>query len=138
MKGESMRELCIPLPFLEEQQVAEVEVKIGDKKQKFDFRLESFPWGADKNADQGESSYPAGKPKTCIRRSPTLRKGALGSHRWACARLSPQISNAANTEVPGPAPTSHRLCGAKSGDSPASTSNTLRSAAYVAGSRAAL
>lgn len=43
-----MNELCIPLPVFEEGQVADVEVKIGDKKKRFSFRVESFHWETDK------------------------------------------------------------------------------------------
>jgi hypothetical protein len=39
-----MNELCIPLPLTEQGQIAEVEVKIGENKKNYHFRLESFLW----------------------------------------------------------------------------------------------
>lgn len=39
-----MREICIPIPLNDENQVAEVEVKLANKKQSIYFRLESFSW----------------------------------------------------------------------------------------------
>lgn len=42
-----MKELCIPVPYLNESEKAEVEVTLQGRKLKFDFRVESFPWEAD-------------------------------------------------------------------------------------------
>lgn len=42
-----MRELCIPIPIDIGAELAEVEVKIGKTNQKFQYRLESFPWEVD-------------------------------------------------------------------------------------------
>jgi hypothetical protein len=39
-----MKEICIPIPFLKDNDVAEVEVVVAGKKIKYDFRVESFPW----------------------------------------------------------------------------------------------
>jgi len=42
-----MREICIPIPIDTGAELAEVEVKIGHKNLKFQYRLESFPWEVD-------------------------------------------------------------------------------------------
>jgi hypothetical protein len=42
-----MKELCIPVPYLKENEKAEVEVTLQDSKLKYDFRVESFPWEAE-------------------------------------------------------------------------------------------
>jgi hypothetical protein len=39
-----MKEICIPIPYLKDNDVAEVEVVVAGKKIKYDFRVESFPW----------------------------------------------------------------------------------------------
>ena len=39
-----MREICVPIPFTDDNQVAEVEVKFEDKKITLAYRLESFLW----------------------------------------------------------------------------------------------
>jgi len=39
-----MREICVPIPFTDDNQVAEVEVKFKDKKINVQYRLESFSW----------------------------------------------------------------------------------------------
>jgi hypothetical protein len=39
-----MNELCVPVPKITEDDVAEVTVSIKDQKIKYEFRIESFPW----------------------------------------------------------------------------------------------
>lgn len=39
-----MHDICVPIPHFRENEIAEVEVKIGDKKSSFNFRIESFTW----------------------------------------------------------------------------------------------
>ncbi|HEX2395798.1 MAG TPA: hypothetical protein VHI78_10650 [Bacteroidales bacterium] len=39
-----MKEICIPIPYLREQEIAEVEVTLAGKKLRYSFRVESFPW----------------------------------------------------------------------------------------------
>lgn len=42
-----MKELCIPIPNLEVNQVAELTVSIADTDITYLFRIESFPWISD-------------------------------------------------------------------------------------------
>lgn len=39
-----MKEICIPIPYLKEQEVANVEVSLAGRKLQYNFRVESFPW----------------------------------------------------------------------------------------------
>lgn len=39
-----MREICIPIPLSDENQIAEVEVKLSGKKISVYYKLESFDW----------------------------------------------------------------------------------------------
>ncbi len=39
-----LKDLCIPIPGFGENEVAELYLKVGDKKISYDFRVESFPW----------------------------------------------------------------------------------------------
>jgi hypothetical protein len=39
-----MKEICIPIPFLKEQEIANVEITLAGKKISYSFRIESFPW----------------------------------------------------------------------------------------------
>jgi hypothetical protein len=40
----AMKEICIPIPYLKAQEIADVELTIGGKKLRYNFRVESFPW----------------------------------------------------------------------------------------------
>ena len=42
-----MKDLCIPVPGFQENEIAELHLKVGDRKISFDFRVESFPWDVD-------------------------------------------------------------------------------------------
>ncbi len=42
-----MNELCVPIPGITENDVAEITVTIKGKKVKYDFKIESFPWEVD-------------------------------------------------------------------------------------------
>ncbi len=44
-----MKEICIPIPHFGEHQIAEVEVTVNGKKKKYNYRVESFPWGIEEN-----------------------------------------------------------------------------------------
>lgn len=39
-----LKDLCIPIPGFGENEIAELHLKVGDKKVSYDFRVESFPW----------------------------------------------------------------------------------------------
>lgn len=39
-----MKELAIPLPYIRDDQIAEVELSIGRSKLHYSFRIEAFPW----------------------------------------------------------------------------------------------
>ena len=39
-----MHDICVPIPHFSDNEIAEVEVKIGDKRSSFNFRVESFKW----------------------------------------------------------------------------------------------
>jgi len=42
-----MKEICIPISNLGEDEIADVTVTIGGKKLSYSFRVESFPWSID-------------------------------------------------------------------------------------------
>ncbi|WP_321306537.1 hypothetical protein [Marinifilum fragile] len=46
-----MREICVPIPFSDDEQVAEVEVKLANRKISVQYRLESFLWDVSDDAN---------------------------------------------------------------------------------------
>ena len=51
-----MKDLCIPIPGFGENEIAELQLKVGDQKISYDFRVESFPWDVEDelNGDSDE------------------------------------------------------------------------------------
>lgn len=39
-----MKDLCVPIPNLKDNQIAQLEVTVGQEKLKYEFRVESFLW----------------------------------------------------------------------------------------------
>jgi len=39
-----MKDLCVPIPNFGEDEIADIELRVGDKKISYSFRVESFPW----------------------------------------------------------------------------------------------
>ena len=42
-----MKDLCVPIPNFGEDEIADIELRVGDKKMSYSFRVESFPWEVD-------------------------------------------------------------------------------------------
>ncbi len=51
-----LKSLCIPVPGLGENEIAELHLKVGDKKISFDFRVESFTWDTEDELN-GDSDH---------------------------------------------------------------------------------
>jgi len=39
-----MKDLCVPIPNFSEDEIADIELRVGDNKISYSFRVESFPW----------------------------------------------------------------------------------------------
>ena len=39
-----MKDLCVPIPNFGEDEIADIELRVGDQKISYSFRVESFPW----------------------------------------------------------------------------------------------
>ncbi len=39
-----MKDLCVPIPNFGEDEIADIELHVGDEKISYSFRVESFPW----------------------------------------------------------------------------------------------
>ncbi|RPH31825.1 MAG: hypothetical protein EHM93_12010 [Bacteroidales bacterium] len=50
-----MKEICIPISNLGDDEIADVIVTIGGKKMSYSFRVESFPWSINSEQSSTES-----------------------------------------------------------------------------------
>jgi len=48
-----LKDICIPLPGIGEEEVAELHLKVGDQKISYDFRVESFAWDVEDELNNG-------------------------------------------------------------------------------------
>ena len=39
-----MKDLCVPIPNFSENDIADIELRVGEDKISYSFRVESFPW----------------------------------------------------------------------------------------------
>ncbi|MFC2096154.1 hypothetical protein ACFLQ3_00470 [Bacteroidota bacterium] len=51
-----LKDLCIPVPGFGENEIAELHLKVGDRKISYDFRVESFPWDVEDELN-GDSDH---------------------------------------------------------------------------------
>lgn len=42
-----MKDLCVPIPNFGEDEIADIELRVGDQNISYSFRVESFPWEVD-------------------------------------------------------------------------------------------
>ncbi len=49
-----MKEICIPVPGFGEDQIAEVTLRVGDKKVGYNYRVESFPWNLENRSQPSD------------------------------------------------------------------------------------
>lgn len=47
-----MKELCIPVPNIAENEIAEIYLKVGHERLNYLFRVESFPWDVEDELNQ--------------------------------------------------------------------------------------
>jgi hypothetical protein len=78
-----LRSLCIPVPEFGENEIAELHLKVGDKKISFDFRVESFPWDIEDELN-GDSDHIS----TSLARITRLRKAIADyNKRWELIQI---------------------------------------------------
>lgn len=44
-----MKDLCVPVPHFGDEQFAEIEIKVGEKKHQLSYRVVSFPWDTEED-----------------------------------------------------------------------------------------
>ena len=67
-----MKDLCVPIPNFGEDEMAEIELRVGDQKIEYNFKVESFPWDVEdelthKDDDVANSLARIARLKTAIK-----------------------------------------------------------------------
>ena len=51
-----MKDLCVPIPNFREHEIADIELKVGQERIQYSFRVESFPWDVEDDLTIGEDN----------------------------------------------------------------------------------
>jgi len=91
-----MKDLCISVPYLKEDQIAEVELTFGTRKIQYSFRVESFPWEV-----EDDLSNPSDDAITRSLKRITRLKNAIKSYDkdWEVIQIFNPSENASNIQV---------------------------------------
>ncbi|MBL7113836.1 MAG: hypothetical protein ISS19_17995 [Bacteroidales bacterium] len=54
-----MKDLCVPIPNFGENEMAEIELRVGDRKIEYNFKVESFLWEAEDELTHDEDDHVA-------------------------------------------------------------------------------
>lgn len=91
-----MKEICIPISRFKEDEIAEVTVKIGDRKENFHFRVESFPWKTGGNEPVNEDEYVIESLKRIYRLKKVLKEY---DSQWELIQIFTPSENADHIQV---------------------------------------
>jgi ferredoxin-fold anticodon binding domain-containing protein len=91
-----MKDLCVPIPDIGEQEVAEVAITISGNKKKFKFKVESFPW----EMEDELSGLKADEVEVSLARITRLKK-AINNYdpRWELIQIFTPPANARYIQV---------------------------------------
>lgn len=90
-----MKELCVPVPILSGDEIAEITVVVKGKMAKYNYRIESFPWEVEDELSQIED--PLAKSLTRIYRL----KQAIESYdkNWELIQIFNPAENDTHVQV---------------------------------------
>lgn len=90
-----MKDLCVPIPHFGEEQFAEIEIKVGEKKHNLSYRVVSFPWEADEDL-----SLSADELEQSLARIYRLKKAIEGYNKnWELIQIFNPAENASHIQV---------------------------------------
>ncbi len=90
-----MKDLCVPIPDFGDEEFAELELRIGKKKIKYDFRVVSFPWDA-----EDELSLSADELEISLARIHRLKKEIEGYDKnWELIQIFNPSEDASHIQV---------------------------------------
>lgn len=91
-----MKDLTIPVPYTTDDQIAEIEVTLGEKKLHYSFRVESFPWDV-----HDELFDPSDDPLTQSLKRITRLKTAINQYDkdWELLQIFTPAEHASHIQV---------------------------------------
>ena len=90
-----MKDLCVPIPNFSEDEIADIELRVGDKKISYSFRVESFAWQI-----EDELSVENDDVSTSLARIYRLKKAIEGyDKKWELIQIFTPGDNATHIQV---------------------------------------
>ena len=90
-----MKDLCVPIPNFGDNEIADIELRVGDKKISYSFRVESFAWQI-----EDELSVENDDVSASLARIYRLKKAIEGyDKKWELIQIFTPGDNATNIQV---------------------------------------
>lgn len=90
-----MKDLCVPIPNFGEDEIADIELRVGDKKISYSFRVESFPWEVEDELSVADDDISAS-----LARIYRLKKSIEGyDENWEIIQIFTPNDNARHIQV---------------------------------------
>lgn len=90
-----MKDLCVPIPNFGDDEIADIELRVGDKKISYSFRVESFAWQI-----EDELSVENDDVSTSLARIHRLKKAIEGyDKKWELIQIFTPGDNATHIQV---------------------------------------
>ena len=90
-----MKDLCVPIPHFGEDEIADIDLRVGDQKISYSFRVESFPWEV-----EDELSVADDDVSTSLARIYRLKRAIEGYDKnWELIQIYTPLENAHYIQV---------------------------------------
>ena len=90
-----MKDLCVPIPHFGEDEIADIDLRVGDQKISYSFRVESFPWEV-----EDELSVADDDVSTSLARIYRLKRAIEGYDKnWELIQIYTPLENARYIQV---------------------------------------
>ena len=90
-----MKDLCVPIPNFGEDEIAGIELRVGDRKISYSFRVESFPWEVEDELSVADDDISAS-----LARIYRLKKSIEGYDKnWELIQIFTPNDNARHIQV---------------------------------------
>ena len=90
-----MKDLCVPIPNFGDDEIADIELRVGDKKVSYSFRVESFAWQI-----EDELSVENDDVSTSLARIYRLKKAIEGyDKKWELIQIFTPGDDATHIQV---------------------------------------
>lgn len=90
-----MKDLCVPIPNFGDEQFADIEIKVGEKRLNFNYRVVSFPWDVEDDLTAGGDEL-----ELSLARIYRLKKAIEGyDENWELIQIYNPAENASHIQV---------------------------------------